>query len=140
MRTLPSALVSLERGVQDDLRGRPGERQVTVLAREAWQRGCAELGAELAWTTRRANLLVEGLELEGSAGRRIAIGSLLLEICGETAPCPRMDEQHEGLRAALERGWRGGVSCRVLVPGVVSVGDAAELLPVETLAASPSPR
>ncbi len=69
-----------------------------------------------------------------------AIGSLLLEICGETDPCERMDAQHDGLRLALESAWRGGVSCRVLAAGVVSVGDAAELLPAEAAAASPLPR
>lgn len=138
MRTLTRARVSLERGVEDDLRGRPGERQVTVLAREAWDRACAELGAELDWTTRRANLLVEGLDLEQSRGRRIAIGTLVLEVSGETDPCQRMDEQRDGLRAALTPEWRGGASCRVLSPGEISVGDAAGF--VEAVAPSPSPR
>ena len=123
MRELPRATVSRETGVADDFRGGPGERQVTVLSREAWERACRAAGAELPWTTRRANLLVEGLELAETAGRRLVIGSVVLEVTGETDPCRRMDQQHAGLRTALEPEWRGGVTCRVLEPGPLAPGD-----------------
>ena len=71
--------VSAARGVEGDFRGKPGRRQVTVLAREAWEAACADVGHELGWTTRRANLLVEGVELTGTAGQqlRMADGAVM---------------------------------------------------------------
>ena len=123
MEVLDRTDVSPEAGVAGDLRGRHGERQVTVLSREAWDATCATLGIEIPWTTRRANLLVEGLELEGTSGQRLRIGAVQLVVTGETAPCPRMEQQHAGLRAALEPAWRGGVTCRVLSGGELRRGD-----------------
>ena len=60
---LDEATISCETGVADDIKGKPGKRQVTVLSREAWDEVCAELGEQLPWTARRANLLVEGIDL-----------------------------------------------------------------------------
>lgn len=128
MEQAESAEITCERGVANDLRGKPGSRQVTVLAREAWQRACAELGSELDWTLRRANLLVEGVDLQETSGARLRIGDALLEICCGTDPCALMDKFHGGLRAALEPEWRGGASCRVLEGASVRVGDTVELL------------
>jgi MOSC domain-containing protein YiiM len=134
MRERDDAAVTLERGVADDLRGKPGKRQVTVLGREAWERACAQVGSELAWTLRRANLFVEGLELEQSAGRRLQIGTAVLAVTCETDPCFVMDKQHPGLRAALTPNWRGGASCRVEASGHIRVGDEARWLEEGTMA------
>ena len=98
-------------------------RQVTLLAREAWERAQADAGAELHWTTRRANLLIEGLELAHTTGHRIRAGTALLEVTGETDPCALMDRFHQGLRKALEPDWRGGASTRVIEPGEIRIGD-----------------
>ena len=87
MESLDRAQVSLDAGVEGDHRGTPGERQVTVLTRESWQAACAELGADLPWTTRRSNLLIEGLRVEGRLGQTIRIGDVELSITGETDPC-----------------------------------------------------
>ncbi len=127
METLETASVSLEAGVEGDTRGAPGDRQVTVLTRESWDAACAELGKTPPWTTRRSNILIEGLRVEGKLGRTIRIGTLELEITGETDPCPRMEEQVAGLRQALTPDWRGGVTCIVRKPGKVAVGDAVSL-------------
>ena len=48
--------VSVACGVEGDFRGKPGRRQVTVLAREAWEAACADVGRELGWTTRHSPL------------------------------------------------------------------------------------
>jgi len=123
MRTIEAAAVADATGVADDSRGR-GKRPVTLLSREAWERACRDAGADLPWTTRRANLLVEGVDLAGSAGRRLRVGEVLLEIFEEVDPCARMEAAHPGLRAALAPEWRGGAGCRVLRPGTLRVGDA----------------
>ena len=101
-----------------------GRRQVTVIASEAWDRALEEVGREVDPAARRANLMVSGLELAESRGRRLAVGAARLLVRGETTPCHRMDEAAEGLREALEPGWRGGVYAEVLRDARVEVGDA----------------
>ena len=127
MIPLDRADVTTGAGVVGDFRGRPGSRQVTVLSREAWQIACDEIGQSLQWTVRRANLFVEGIELPTRRGSQIRIGQVVLEICGETDPCGRMDAQVPGLTAALTPNWRGGICCRVITGGEVRVGDAVHL-------------
>ena len=134
MQELAAAAVTREGGVADDFRGRSGRRQVTVLSLESWQAACREAGnPKLPWTTRRANLLVTGVDLAKAGVLRI--GEVELEVTGETAPCERMDEAFAGLRAALQPAWRGGVTCRVRQPGALRPGA-----PVATLTAhTPEP-
>ena len=125
MRERASAEIRTQSGVEGDCRGKPGKRQVTVLSREDWEAACAEVDVELAWTLRRANLLVEGVDLSAPPGSRLRVGSALLEVTGETDPCVRMDETKPGLFAALDKDARGGVCCRVIESGHVSTGDSA---------------
>jgi MOSC domain-containing protein YiiM len=128
MEEILSASVTTEAGVQGDSRGKPDDRQVTVLTRESWQAACDELGKEIPWTTRRSNILIDGLRVEGKLGQTIRIGDLALLITGETDPCSRMEEQVAGLRQALTPDWRGGVTCRVVTSGDIAVGDTVELV------------
>ena len=103
----------------------PG-RGVSLLAIEDWQRALSELddaGSLLSWTSRRANLLLKGLRLPRARGAMIAIGEISLEVTAQTYPCARMNEAHPGLMKALAPDWRGGVTCRVISSGRVSVGD-----------------
>ena len=125
MITLSEAEISTQAGLEGDARGTVRRRQVTIVAREAWERACDDLGADVPWTARRANLLVEGLDFEESRGKVLRIGPVRLEITGETVPCARMDEAHQGLRQALQPHWRGGVTARVLSTGSVRPGDPA---------------
>ncbi len=128
MQMLQSAEVSLEKGVANDFRGKPGKRQVTVLTQEGWQTACAEAGVELPWAERRANLLITGLDLEESVGTVIRIGAVKLLITRETDPCQRMEEAQPGLYQAMAKHWRGGVCCQVLEAGQIAVGDEVELI------------
>ncbi|MDP3461382.1 MAG: MOSC domain-containing protein [Bacteroidales bacterium] len=122
------ANVGAQTGVENDVRGIPGKRQVTVLSKEGFDAACATLGQSLPWTTRRANLFVEGVNLEQSTGKFLSIGEILLEITGETEPCYRMDEQRNGLKEALQPHWRGGVTCRVLNGGLIRLNDAVQII------------
>lgn len=105
-----------------------GRRQVTIIAAEAWEAMLAELGASLAPSARRANVLVRGIPLARTRGMFLDIGPCRLEIRGETRPCERMDEALPGLRAAMGSEWRGGVFAEVLRGGRIRVGDAVTLL------------
>lgn len=128
METLESAEISIETGVANDSRGKPGKRQVSLLSASAWQAACDELGQEAPWTTRRSNLLIEGLDLPKEAGRIIAIGDVRLRTTVEIDPCSRMDEQVPGLTNALKPDWRGGIGCEVIAGGTVSIGDEVSLV------------
>jgi MOSC domain-containing protein YiiM len=110
------------RGVDNSV-DRSRRRQVTILSREAWNDCMAELDAELDPSTRRANLLVAGVDLEGTRNRVLRIGDARLLIGGEVTPCERMEEAYPGLQAAMRRHWRGGAFAQVLSGGEIHVGD-----------------
>ncbi len=127
MELLDSASVTLNKGVENDFRGKPGNRQVTVLSKKAWRAACDELNLTLDWSIRRSNLLVDELELYISSGKIIKIGEVELQITRETDPCERMEETVPGLFNALTKEWRGGVCCRVVREGEIKVGDEVEI-------------
>jgi MOSC domain-containing protein YiiM len=103
-----------------------GKRQVTIIAREAWDAVTRELGTALSPTSRRANLLVSGVDLANSRGRVLRVGECRLRVYGETKPCWQMEEAHAGLQAALQPDWRGGAFAEVLDDGTIAVGDRVE--------------
>lgn len=103
-----------------------GRRQVTIIERERWDDALAELGDRVDPSARRANLMVEGLDLKETRGRVLRIGGCRLEIQGETTPCYRMDEAREGLQEALRPDWRGGAYATVLEGGELVVGQDAD--------------
>jgi len=127
MHELDAVELSVALGLVGDSRGKPGPRQVTLLSQTAWRAICADLGMELPWTTRRANLLVDDLPLFQSSGARILLGQAVLEITGETDPCARMETAQQGLFEALRRDWRGGVCCRVVRGGLLELGMDVEI-------------
>lgn len=119
--------VTTTHGIIQDYRG-TGLRQVTLLDVGQWQEVLAELGLELPWYTRRANLLISGIDLPATVGWRLQIGACRFAIGGETTPCQRMDELHPGLRQLLSPGLRGGVWGKVLQGGPLRVGDSVQVL------------
>ena len=127
MQTVDNVKISVTNGIKGDFRGSQRGRQVTILSESAWQKTCHELDTELPWTIRRANLLVDGIEFDATwIGKTLHVGEAELVVTGETDPCSRMDEQHRGLTAALTPEWRGGISCDVIKPGVIKIGDQLE--------------
>ncbi len=116
------------RGLQGDHAG-GGNRQVTLMSRETWAESCADLGdPQLEPRGRRANLLVEGVHLAGSIGRRIAVGPCVIDVVAELAPCRLMDDFRPGLRNALKPACRGGVYGRIVRGGALRVGDAVTVV------------
>ena len=130
MQEVAEGSISLAAGLAGDCKGGKFPlRQITVLAREAWQTVAAAIGdPDLPWTVRRANLLVEGVELPRAKGGILRVGTVRLEVTGQTHPCVRMEEARAGLLKALARDWRGGVTCRVLSGGQIALGDEVEVL------------
>jgi MOSC domain-containing protein YiiM len=122
MDAVASADLITNRGIAGNA-NQAGRRQVTMIAREAWQAALDEVGAIVPPHARRANLMVAGVRLARTRGQILEIGDARIEILGETKPCERMEEAQPGLRAALYMDWRGGVFGAVLRGGTIRVGD-----------------
>jgi MOSC domain-containing protein YiiM len=67
---------------------------------------------------------VSGINLAGLRGRRLRLGTALVEVTGPCAPCSRMEEAIGPGGYAAMRG-HGGVTARVLEPGRVALADPA---------------
>lgn len=131
MITTKHASVTQKNGVENDIFGRPGKRQVTVMSLQQWQQACNEVDKNLPWFTRRANLLVDGLSFSAlDQGKQLVIGELILEVTGETDPCKKMEIAYPGLEKALLPDWRGGVTCRVLNDASIAINAPVSLIAV----------
>lgn len=122
MDPVESAEMIVGRGITGSV-NQGGRRQVTILDADVWEGLMKELGGMLDPSSRRANLLVRGVDLANSLGRVLRIGVCRLRILGETKPCERMDETLPGLQAAMARNWSGGAFGEVLEGGGLRVGD-----------------
>ncbi len=132
MELIARGHISIAGGLSGDHRGpKHPKRRLTVMAEEAWAATLQVLPSEarhLPWTTRRANLLVAGVELPRAPGGVVQVGRVILEVTGQTYPCKRMDEAYPGLLKALAPAWRGGVTCAVREGGDIALGDAVGVL------------
>ncbi|WP_210186217.1 hypothetical protein [Hyphomicrobium sp. CS1GBMeth3] len=104
MEELSSGTITVDAGLEGDHKGpKFPRRRITVLAREDWEAALGELSGSdgaavrLPWTTRRANLFVEGVRLPRARGGILQIGPVKLEITNPTQPCGRMDEAYPTL-------------------------------------------
>ncbi|MBL1217960.1 MAG: MOSC domain-containing protein [Planctomycetes bacterium] len=129
MKEVDHAEAVADGGLVGDVPETEPDRGITFLSAPQWHTICSELGADLPWHTRRANVLVEsGGGLADWLGRVIQIGNQVrVHIRGETEPCDLMDQLHPGLSEALDSDCRGGVFGRVLEGGPIRVGDVIEL-------------
>jgi MOSC domain-containing protein YiiM len=98
-------------------------RQVTLLAAESWDAATAELSVDAPPQSRRANVVIRGLDLEDTIGRRLRLGPVLIQVHGETDPCEMMDRVAPGLKQALTPHRRAGVFGAVIEGGAIAVGD-----------------
>ena len=128
MDAVAQAEAQAGRGLADNA-DQGGRRQITIIARGRWDRVNEALADDVDPALRRANMLVTGIDLEGTRGRVLRIGPCRLRIRGETRPCERMDEGYPGLRAALQDNWGGGAYAEVLDGGAIAIGDPVDWEP-----------
>jgi MOSC domain-containing protein YiiM len=100
-----------------------GWRQVTVIDEESWRAATEELGVDVDPSARRANVMVRGIDLEKSRGKRLHLGDCIINIRGENPPCRLMDDAQAGLQKALKPHWRAGVFGDIVQGGTIRVGD-----------------
>jgi MOSC domain-containing protein len=122
MDPVNTALLEVAGGLRGNA-NRGGKRQVTIISRERWTELMEALGAEVAPSARRANLMVSGLNLENSRGRFLRVGTTRLLINGETRPCEQMEAAHAGLQELMKERWGGGAFAEVVEGGEIQVGD-----------------
>jgi MOSC domain-containing protein YiiM len=128
MREIDRAEAAVDCGLAGDLRSSP-DRGVTLISAQQWRRALADIGADLPWHTRRANVLVDAASLEPLIGQRIRIGDVEIDVVAETKPCGVMDQLHQGLKMALAPDCRGGVYGRIVRGGALRVGDSVLRVP-----------
>ena len=99
-----------------------GPRQVTVMEAEELAAIASYLGQDVPPALLRRNIVVRGINLSALKGRPFRLGTAVLERSGECHPCSKME-------AALGPGGynavrnHGGITARVLEPGLVRLGD-----------------
>lgn len=125
MKIVESAEIVVGQGVAGSVQSR---RHVTFLSQEQWESVQGELDGGKPWHTRRANVLVAGLNMKELVNKTLAIGSVRVAIKGETRPCRQMDAAQAGLREALKPQCRGGVHGQVEAGGGIQVGDTIEVI------------
>ena len=101
-----------------------GRRQVTLLSADQWAKA---VGDAVDPKTRRANLLVSGLDLRHTRDCTVSIGEVELLVTGELVPCKLMDDLHPGLQELLRPDWAGGIHTQVLTSGVIKIGAEVRL-------------
>ncbi len=115
--------------VGDRWQGRPGSagtRQVTLIAEEGLWAIARFLGRDaVPPEALRRNLVVGGINLLALKERRVRIGAAVLEVTGECHPCSQMEAILGPGGYNAVRG-QGGVTARVLEPGLVRLGDGVE--------------
>ena len=102
--------------------------QITFFDLDVYHDVCARLGAEVAPSALRRNVVTEGFNLNGFIGRTFRLGEVTFEGVEECRPCYWMDQAvAPGAEDALQ--GRGGLRARILTDGVLRLGPA-RLLPL----------
>lgn len=109
-----------EAGLEGD-RARKGKRAVTLVQAEHLPVIAALSGQEVTPEALRRNLMISSLNLNALRGKRLRIGSVILEITSPCAPCSRMEEALGPGGYNAMRG-HGGWCATVLTGGTIAPG------------------
>ncbi|MFG1426305.1 MOSC domain-containing protein [Roseixanthobacter glucoisosaccharinicivorans] len=113
-------MIGREEGFYSD---RPEEgRQITLFEIETLDALKRDAGIEIEPQDHRRNVTVEGVPLNHLVGKRFLLGDTVLEATRLSVPCRHIEEiTGKAIFDPLIN--RSGLNCRILVGGVVRVGD-----------------
>jgi MOSC domain-containing protein YiiM len=124
--SFPSAVLSVDRGIEADRKSKGGDRQINImsaatlacLASEGFKTGPGQMGEQI---------VLDGIEVDPlPVGARIRLGeSAVVEVTSARSGCDRF-EHIQGKLKKLVRG-RLGVMARVVTGGPIAVGDPVAL-------------
>jgi len=112
---------------------RPGPRnarQVTFIQWEHLAVIASLIGRDIAPAELRRNIAVSGINLFSLKNRRFRIGEAVFETTGWCQPCARLEENLGPGAFQAVRG-HGGITARVLHGGVIRLGDALVVEPLQ---------
>jgi MOSC domain-containing protein YiiM len=114
-------------GIEGDAKGGEGERQLNIMSTDSLQT-LARAGFHTAPGQMGEQFIVAGLALDSlPSGARFQIGeSACVEVVKPRTGCAKF-EQHQG-KLREEAAGRLGVMARVVVGGLIRVGDPVRLL------------
>lgn|SRR5262249_25667186 len=115
------------RGIEDDLKGGAGERQLNVMCAEVLESLCGE-GFRVEPGQMGEQLVIAGVPAESLAvGTRVRIGeTAVIEVTLPRTGCDRFEHIQGKPRQSVA--GRLGVMARVLTGGEIAVGDAVAVL------------
>jgi MOSC domain-containing protein YiiM len=116
-------------GLEGDWRSRKGRgRQITLIEAEALERVADILHMdEIPAGASRRQVLVRGISLNDTVGKKLRVGPLLIEVHDLCDPCKNMETMiGPGAWWAMEK--RGGICARVLEGGILRPGDTIEVV------------
>jgi MOSC domain-containing protein YiiM len=134
MRSFPELTLIAGQGIEGDrymigqetgfYSHKPEEgRQVTLFEVETLEALRRDHGIELRAEEHRRNVTVEGVPLNHLVGRRFRLGDTVLEATRLSTPCRHIEEILG--RAVFDPLInRSGLNCKIVVGGIVRVGDA----------------
>lgn len=113
--------------VGDRYAGGSGKRQITLIQQEHLHVIAFLLGREsVSASVLRRNLVVSGLNLLALKDRQFHVGGAVLEYTGACHPCSYMEEVLGDGGYNAVRG-HGGITARVVFPGIIRLGDVVRL-------------
>ncbi len=139
MIAVDAAEVRLRRGLVGDRYGKnapkagpnSGKREITLITTDAVATLARRLGlaqkldVSTLYAKTRRNLVIDAVDLNALIGARFFLGEVELEGTGECEPCVRMNLAFgAGGFAAMHA--LGGLTARVIRPGLVRLGDAIQ--------------
>jgi MOSC domain-containing protein YiiM len=113
-------------------KGNPeSKRQVTIIQHEHLAAAASFLGIEKVDPSMvRRNIVVKGINLNALKSKQFRLGEAVLEMTGFCHPCERMEENLGKGGYNAMRG-HGGITCRVIKEGRISVGDTVSVIDVK---------
>lgn len=127
MKAVPLAEAKTGGGLSGDRYEGAKHRHLSLFTTGELAAASEHFGQTIDPALTRRNILLDAGVLPRSPGHRMSVGSLVVEVVRDAAPCRMLDmEIGDGARTAMRR--RAGVICRVLRGGTIAVGDEADLM------------